>query len=286
MRDMRAHEHRHADDRPIPAAELPATCRCGATCTRRPSPCSSARRGRSASATPPSGPGALVVSRRSTGARRGRSRGLTEEGGANRTCGIEAEIGVRGDRDDSQRPELEVRHGSRRHDEIRGIHGARGLDQGEAGVVEGAVLSTAPCGSGELTDGCGGAASFGHNSHRRAACFMRPASTRSILAEAPEEIDAQRPTDRAAGVLGERRGAAAAASTAARWWQGTRGRRAESRRGSTAIARPAASGTPSAPIGPSMGAEGSRRHFAKEHIAEGSRRATLAARPDAAVPIA
>ena len=46
--------HRHADDRPVPAADRRATCRCCATCIRTRSRCSSARRTRWASGTPPS----------------------------------------------------------------------------------------------------------------------------------------------------------------------------------------------------------------------------------------
>ena len=43
--------HRHADDRPVPAADARATCRCCATCIRTRSRCSSAKRTRWASAT-------------------------------------------------------------------------------------------------------------------------------------------------------------------------------------------------------------------------------------------
>ena len=50
----------------------------------------------------------------------------------------------------------------------------------------------------------GSGAPFGHNSHMRPSWRMRPASRPALRAEAPEEVGAHRPADRAARILRER----------------------------------------------------------------------------------
>ena len=73
------------------------------------------------------------------------------------------------------------------------------------------------------------------------------------VAEPPEEVGAHGAADRAARVLRQRRGASSGCRRQRIGRRrGTPARRAGSKRGSTAIVRSASSGTPSAPIGPSI----------------------------------